>query len=229
MAITVVLASGGINSTVAAMRAKQTDDVHLFFVDYSQRAAQAQRDALRSIAKSLHWSVTAVKMPHVSELAAIPRQHESSKGAAPLLETPSRVPGLMSVMLGSAVQLAQRLGAERICVGTSEAADELENEHAPGQGRPDHRRDFFYVFNVMLENLQKSKTPIRLETPLIDLTRDEIVKLGDRYHTPFDLTYSCDGGTKPPCCSCAGCRARSKAFASANLLDPANVISGTHA
>jgi 7-cyano-7-deazaguanine synthase in queuosine biosynthesis len=129
------------------------------------------------------------------------------------------VPGLVTVLMGASVQVAQRVGATLIVVGSSEAADEAELGAAPGGGTPAQRRDTFYLYNVLLERLQRSKTPIRLEAPLWDLTRAEIIKLGMRYTTPFDFTYTCMTG-RSPCGACAECTARRNAFAAADLTDP---------
>jgi 7-cyano-7-deazaguanine synthase len=73
----------------------------------------------------------------------------------------------------------------------------------------------------MLEQLQRAKTPISLEAPLIDMSRAEIIKLGHRFNTPFDLTYSCREARDVACGECTGCSARAKAFQEAGLLDPA--------
>ena len=201
--------------------------------DIGQRAAGAQRGAARTLADAIGADFTDVELPHVARIMALQRPSTTATdagGQAPsahALNTISRVPALMSVLLGAAVQLAHRVGASVVQTGTSELADEIETESAPGQGSPDHRREFHYLFNVMLEQLQKVKSPIRLETPLIDLSRDEIIKLGMRYHTPFDLTYSCQEGQHLPCGSCPSCTARAKAFKAADLLDPAVTAGAT--
>jgi 7-cyano-7-deazaguanine synthase len=126
----------------------------------------------------------------------------------------------MSILLAAAVHLAQRLGATAVWTGASELADEIETESAPGQGTPDHRRDFFYLQGVMIEQLQRTKSPITIETPLIDLCRADILKLGTRYDTPFDLTYSCRTGRTTACGACPSCESRAKAFEAASLIDP---------
>ncbi len=223
MAEVVVLTSGGINSSVAAVCAQQAGPVHLLHVDFGQVAAAGQRAAVRALADALGAGFTGLDMPHVSKVAGIARDGagRAERQAAVRIDRVSSVPGLMPALLSAGVQLAHRLGATVVQTGASEHADELETESAPGRGSPDHRRDFFYLYQVMLEQLQRAKTPIRLETPLIDLSRSEILKLGQRSKTPFDLTYSCREARDAPCGQCNGCTARARAFKEAGLLDPA--------
>ncbi len=227
----VVLASGGINSTVAAIRAKQGDNsVHLLHVDYGQKPADPQKAAVRMIADNLGGEFTSIEMPHVGKIAALHRPvgpgiHASDAKRAYPIDSVSQVPTLITTLLGAGVQLAHRVAASSVHIGTSELADEIETEASPGRGTPDHRRDVFYLFNLLLEQLQRSKCPIKLETPLIDLTRADIVKLGARYNAPFELTFSCQSEREARCGSCASCMARTKAFKQADVIDPATMVS----
>jgi 7-cyano-7-deazaguanine synthase len=222
MAITVVLASGGINSTVAACRARQNADVYLVHVDYGQPQAAPQRVAVRKLAEHLRATFTSLDLPHVAQVANLGKpavEGSPAESAAAGLDIMSRVPGLVTVLLGASVQVAHRIGASLIHVGTSEAADEAEVGAVPGAGTPAHRRDVFYLYNVLLERLQRSKSPIRLEAPLWDLTRPEIIKLGMRYNTPFDYIYACLTG-RGACGNCADCVARNNAFSASEIADP---------
>ena len=227
MADTVVLTSAGLNSAVTAARAAQSGIVHLLHADFGQRPVGVQRGAGKALAAAIGAGFTSIELPHVSQIATLrkpassPAEVSVGEPTARTLTDVSQVPGLMAVILSAAVQVAHRLGAGVVQSGVSELADELETESAPGQGSPDHRREFHYLFNVLLEQLQKKKSPIRLETPLIDLAREDIIKLGMRYNTPFDLTYSCQEGQHLPCGCCPSCTARAKAFTVAGLTDPA--------
>ncbi|NOX58516.1 MAG: hypothetical protein GXP29_06620, partial [Planctomycetes bacterium] len=114
-----------------------------------------------------------------------------------------------------------------IVVGSSEAANEIETQSAPGEGTPHHRRDYYYLFNLLTEMSLGAKQQVKLETPLIDLARDEIIKLGTRFDTPFDLTHACQSNAETHCGTCPDCKARDRAFEQAGLLDPtASGISG---
>ena len=232
MASTVILASGGINSTVAAARAKQEGDIHLLHIDYGQKPADPQRAAVRMIADSLGGDFTSLELPHVNAIATLKKQtgagtNREQNLRQQTLESVSQIPSLITVMIGVATQLAHRVGAGAIHVGTSELADEIENQTAPGKGTPDHRRDMFYLHNLLLEQLQKTKTPIKLDAPLIDQSRGDIIKLGERYKAPLDLTFSCHNGREARCGSCPSCVARTKAFKEAEIADPADVVTAS--
>jgi len=226
MADVVVLASGGINSLVAAVRAQRAGNaVHLLHADFGQVSSVGQRAAVRAIAEAIGATLTSIELPHVLKIAAnkcTPAGKLVSEATADgLAGGASHVPGLAAALLSAGLQLATRVGASAVVSGASELANEQETESAPGCGVPDHRREFFYLAGMMFEHLQRSRTPIRIETPLVDLSRGEIIKLGHRDCAPFDLTYSCRAARDVACGQCACCVARAKAFAAANLLDPA--------
>jgi len=221
----VVLASGGINSTVVAARARQSGEVCLLFADYGQPSAAGQRAAVRAISEAIGAGFAAIEMPQVAKIAMIKRgaggriAHEAYAAAS--IGAVGQTPALAVGLLSAGVQLAYRVGASRVLVGASELANELETESAPGAGSPDHRREYFYLAGLMVEQLQRSRTPITFEAPVIDLSRAEIIKLGHRDGVPFDLTFSCRASRDVACGQCAACLARVKAFAAANLIDPA--------
>jgi 7-cyano-7-deazaguanine synthase len=218
----IVLCDGGINSAVTAARARRNADVHFLFVDHGQAAASAQRQSVEALADRLKARSMVIDLPHVGRFLGLRREATADDGAVNThIHAPSEIPGLMSAMLAAGLQLALRTGASTLQTGASESADEIESQSAPGAGSPDHRRDFFYLSNLLMEQLQGGKLRVVLETPLIDLSRDEIIKLGVRYETPFELLWSCKSNSRAPCGICRGCVARAKAFSAANVLDPA--------
>ncbi|GJM23683.1 MAG: hypothetical protein DHS20C16_00980 [Phycisphaerae bacterium] len=228
MADCIVLCSGGINSTVAATHAAREGDVHLLHVDFGQAAATVQRSAVREIAQVLECGVTDIDLPHLSAIAQLhrnanPQSAEPLDSATP--KTPkltlASVPLLMSELLGIGIQAAIRLGASAVVVGSSEAANEVETESAPGRGAPYLRQDYYYLFSRLTEMSVSTKNPVRLEMPLIDFTRDEIIKAGSRFNTPFDLTYACKSDLGTHCNTCPDCIARTQAFNAAKMHDPA--------
>ncbi len=218
----VVLCSGGINSTVAATHAAREHDVHLLHVDFGQKAATVQRRAVREIAQTLECGVSDIDLPHVAEIAGLNRsaKQQSGEAGSSVEITLASVPLLMTELLAVGVQTAARLGAAFVIVGSSEAANETETESAPGHGIAHLRQDYYYLQNRMLEMSVSAKKPLRIETPLIDFTRDEIIKIGSRYNTPFDLTYACKSDLGTHCGTCPDCVARDRAFERTGLLDP---------
>jgi 7-cyano-7-deazaguanine synthase len=60
-----------------------------------------------------------------------------------------------------------------------------------------------------------------VQTPLIDLTYADIVRLGERYRVPLQKTWSCRRGREQPCDHCFSCRQRARAFLQAGIVDTA--------
>jgi 7-cyano-7-deazaguanine synthase len=62
---------------------------------------------------------------------------------------------------------------------------------------------------------------VRIQAPLLRLSKERIVRLGDRLGVPWGLTWSCYAGGPTPCGRCDACRLRALGFRSAGLRDPA--------
>lgn len=224
----VVLCSGGINSTVAAVHAARERDVHLLHVDFGQVAATAQRSAVHDIAQAIGCDTIDIDLPHLTAIARLHRNANGQSGEHPdsaNQNTPkltvASVPLLMAELLGIGVQTAIRMGAASVIIGSSEAASETESEAGPGNGAAYLRQDYYYLFSRLTEMSVSARNPVHLETPLIDFTRDEIVKIGSRFDTPFDLTYACKTDLGTHCGTCIDCAARHRAFNAAKMQDPA--------
>ena len=122
MATSVVLANGGINSTVAAVCARRRAAVYLLHADFGQRQANAQRSAISAIAKAIDAVSVSIPLSHVGEIAAWKLPTASGSGddvadrvpASPTLSCVSDVPGLMMGLLSVAVHFAHRVGATTI-------------------------------------------------------------------------------------------------------------------
>ena len=92
-------------------------------------------------------------------------------------------------------------------------------------GYPDCRPEYFYKMTEALAYGSKLwteyKIPIQVKTPIIELSKMEIVKLGLRLKAPLELTWSCYQGGAVPCGSCDSCLLRAKGFEEAGVSDPA--------
>jgi len=65
---------------------------------------------------------------------------------------------------------------------------------------------------------------LTIQTPLLRLSKADIVRLGTRLRAPFELTHSCYMGTEPSCGECDACLLRLKGFAEAGMVDPVAYI-----
>ncbi len=220
----VILASGGIGSTVAAAWAARDAAVNLLHIDYDQPAAARQRAAVEALAAALPAErILTINLTHLTELddAGRTARRESPAASEKSPAVPAAPPGIMPTLLLAGVQWAFRVGASRVVCGASQVADEIEGEALPGEGRPDHRTEFFHAFNIMLESASPPRRKIAVEAPLVDMTRVEIIRLGTRFQAPFQLTWVCHRGLDVPCGECPQCQWTSKAFTTAGIADPA--------
>jgi 7-cyano-7-deazaguanine synthase len=127
------------------------------------------------------------------------------------------VPARNTIFLALALAWAEVLGAADIFIGVN-AIDY--------SGYPDCRPEFIAAFERMANLATKAgvegRTRIQIHTPLINLSKSEIIKLGRELGVDFALTHSCydpdDRGR--PCGLCDSCRLRLKGFADAGLQDP---------
>ena len=91
-------------------------------------------------------------------------------------------------------------------------------------GYPDCRPEFYEKIKGTLELGSKLWTeygvPIKVETPIINLSKAEIAVLGTDIGAPLEQTWSCYKGNEVPCGTCDSCILRAKGFAEADIPDP---------
>jgi 7-cyano-7-deazaguanine synthase len=223
----VVLLSGGLDSTTVLYVAKQKGfDVRCLIFDYGQRHRR-EIDAAKDIARltrcpfklikiKLPWKGSAlldkrIEVPEATRRPLRLRSGQASGGAIPVTYVPAR----NTIFLSFALSYAEAIGASRIFIGAN-AID--------FSGYPDCRPAYYKAFNRLSLRGTKSGVegrPIKIETPLIRLTKAGIIKCGMRLGVPYEQTWSCYKGGKTPCKVCDSCRLRAKGFAQARIKDPA--------
>jgi len=218
----VVLSSGGLNSAVLTSLAVQEQSVKLLHVRYGHRA-QTQETALfeKQAAFFNIKEKLILELPHFAALGNSARVNRKKQieDALAVGEGASNcwVPGLIGGLLNAAFGWASLIGAAKIFIGVS------EDLGPPGPRTrniyPDYSRECIQLHNHLLAEMSRGK-PIAIEAPLIDLSRTEIVKLGNRLGTPFELTWSCLSSGTQPCGGCVGCASRNRGFLDAAVPDP---------
>lgn len=124
------------------------------------------------------------------------------------------VPARNSIFLSLAASLAEAQGAEAIFIG----ANALDYS-----GYPDCRPEYLRSFEEMLRRGTKAGIEgkmIRIEAPLIRLSKKVIIELAHALGVPFQKTWSCYQGWDIPCGQCDSCRLRAKGFREAGMEDP---------
>lgn len=215
----VVLLSGGIDSTTTLAMAKQMGyDCTALTILYGQRHRREVESA-RTVAASL--GVTDHRTLELPD-NFFRGSSLTSKGDVPLdrdlsfdQSIPSTyVPARNLVFLSLAVGLAESIDAEAVFIGAT-AIDY--------SGYPDCRPEFIRSFQSTAELATKCGAeghPIRIMAPIIDMTKDQIIKKGTELGVDYGSTWSCYRGGDSPCMRCDSCLFREKGFREAGLKDP---------
>ena len=125
------------------------------------------------------------------------------------------VPARNSIFLAVALGVAEARGLDAVWIGVN-AIDY--------SGYPDCRPEFIEAFRGVAATGQKRGVdgdPIAIRTPLIECTKEQIVRLGIEHDAPLRLTWSCYRGGDRPCGRCDACELRARGFAAAGVADPA--------
>lgn len=214
----VVLLSGGLDSaTTLAIAIDQGFQAHALSFDYGQRHGIELESAQR-VAKSL-----AVKEHKIAKIdnhlfagsaltddVDVPKSRAASEIAAGIPVT--YVPARNIIFLAHALAYAESIGARDIFIGVN-ALDY--------SGYPDCRSEFIRAFEQMA-NLGTKSANFKIHTPLIDLTKAQIIRRAAELDVDLALTHSCydpspDGRA---CGLCDSCQLRRKGFREAGLEDP---------
>ncbi|MBC8311583.1 MAG: 7-cyano-7-deazaguanine synthase QueC [Candidatus Marinimicrobia bacterium] len=214
---TVILVSGGMDSCVTVATAIEDGYQPAFLhINYGQRTESRELIAFNEIAD--HYQVNQKLVVDLSHLARIGGSCLTDENIAiPIADLDSKdipisyVPFRNANILAAATSWAEVLGANAIFVGAVEE---------DSSGYPDCRRSFFDAFEDSIEKGTKPGTQIKIFTPLIYLSKKEIVVKGIKLNAPLDLTWSCYKNEDIPCGECDSCALRARGFEQAGIIDP---------
>lgn len=219
----VCLLSGGLDSTTCLAWARREGyECYALSFNYGQRHL-VELEAATKVAETLGAAEHKVaridlRMFGASALTAempVPKGRSSEEMSASIPVT--YVPARNTVFLAIGLAWAEALGAQDIVIGVN-ALDY--------SGYPDCRPEFIAAFEKMANLATRAgvegRMRLTIHTPLIRLTKAEIVKLGAELGIDFGLTHSCydpgEGGR--PCGACDSCLLRRKGFEDAGIPDP---------
>jgi len=223
----VVLLSGGVDSTTClAVAVGEGFEAHALSFDYTQRH-RAELNAAERAAKALGAAEHLVLEVPLGVIggSALTSAIDVPKDVAPE-EMRSRipvtyVPARNTVFLSLALAWAEVLGAADIFIGVN-ALDY--------SGYPDCRPEFIEAFeemaNLAIKESVEGRLRIRIHTPLIRMTKAEIIKLGVQMGVDFSITHSCydPDPLGRACGRCDSCILRLKGFAEAGVPDPTHYV-----
>jgi 7-cyano-7-deazaguanine synthase len=219
----VVLLSGGLDSYTAGAIAKAEGyELHALSVRYGQVHAleiEAARDVAKALGAVRHLELdvplSAIGGSALVGDGAIPKDRQIDAADIP----PTYVPARNTVFLSLALGWAEVIGAEAIVIGVN-ALDY--------SGYPDCRPDYLRAFERLASLATKAGVegrPLRVLSPLIDLSKAEIIRRGLTLGLDYGLTHSCydPAADGTPCGRCDSCVLRARGFRDAGVDDPALV------
>jgi 7-cyano-7-deazaguanine synthase len=221
----VALASGGLDSSAAiAIALKQGFEIHALSFDYGQRH-RCELDAARRVMKSLkvkNHVITAIDLRAVGGSAltadiAVPKGRNMDLKEIPVTYVPAR----NTIFLSFALGLCEVLQAQDIFIGVN-AIDY--------SGYPDCRPEFIEAFEKLANLATKAGVEgvanYRIHTPLLHMTKAQIILAGVEAGVDFSLTHSCYDPSPEglACGACDSCVLRRNGFEDAGVPDPTKYV-----
>ena len=221
----IILLSGGLDSTTCAAIAKKDGyDLHGLTINYGQKH-NYELKAAKLVAQNFKFNSHAIididlasfgGSSLVSKEIEVPKNRNLGiKDDIPSTYVPAR----NTVFLSIALAKAETINAFDIFIGVN-AIDY--------SGYPDCRPEFILQFekmmNVATKDAAQNIGEYKIHTPLIKLTKAEIIKKGQQLGIDYQITSSCYSPNKygQPCGQCDACKLRIKGFYDAGLADPLN-------
>lgn len=214
----IVLVSGGMDSCVtAAIAAAANCKLAFLHISYGQRTEERERKAFNDIAD--HFGVKDrldVSIEYLAKIGGSSLTDEAIAVSDADLESKtvptSYVPFRNANMLAIATSWAEVIGAAAIYIGAV---------FEDSSGYPDCRPQFYDAFQRTMNEGTKPDTHIEIRTPIIHLSKAEIVKRGLELDAPLHLTWSCYRSNGPAACgTCDSCALRLRGFAQTGVADP---------
>jgi 7-cyano-7-deazaguanine synthase len=213
----VVLLSGGMDSTLTATIARRDSaSIAAIHFNYRHRTEQRELRAFNDVADFL-----GIEERLVVDVDVLRKIGGSSLTDATIPVSPadlsnkeiptSYVPFRNGVFLSIAAGWSEVIGSGRIYIGAVEE---------DSSGYPDCRGVFFQALERAIELGTKPATSIKIVTPLISMSKADIVKKSVELNAPLHLTWSCYQSEDLACGECDSCALRLRGFARAGLTDP---------
>jgi len=211
----ICIISGGMDSALAAQIAKNDGyEIIALHFNYGQRTQNRELDSFKKIAKDLEAKETQiVDLDFFSQIgvnaltdSSIEVPTDGIKPGVPITYVPFR----NGIFLSIAAAVAQKYSAEALYIGVVEE---------DSSGYPDCRESFIKSINSAI-NLGLNDNDIEIKTPLIHLSKADIVKKSLELGVKLENTWSCYKNEDKACGVCDSCRLRLNGFKLAGVKDP---------
>lgn len=213
--LAVVLLSSGLDSVVTATIASRSYDLVLVHFNYGHRTEQVELERFKRLVQWFNpYKYFIIDLPFMKEIGG-------SSLVDSTLEVPldvsqkgipsTYVPFRNGIFLSIAAYIAEVMGAEAIFIGANQV---------DFSGYPDCRGQFLSAIEKAINEGTKPETQIKVVAPLLNCTKEEIVRIGVELGAPFELTWSCYVNNEIACGRCESCRLRLEGFRKAGVKDP---------
>ena len=217
----VVLLSGGLDSAVTlAHSVRDGNETVALSFRYGQRHTR-ELDSAKAVAKYYgieHRIIDIDLSMFRSSLTDMSKNIEKDRKDIGSDIPDTYVPARNIIMLSVAAGLCESLDASEIYIGANSV---------DYSGYPDCRKEFFDAFGEMIKKGTKAGVegrPVKVITPILKLSKAEIIRLGKKLNAPLHLTWSCYSGGDKACGHCDSCILRLKGFEEAGYTDEVEYI-----
>jgi 7-cyano-7-deazaguanine synthase len=212
----VVAVSGGLDSCVTAAIAQENHKLNFVHINYGQRTEKRESRAFFDLADFYNVkNRLIIDFSHLKQIGGSSLTDSSMEISLADLDKndipTSYVPFRNAHILAACISWAEILMADKVFIG---AVSE------DSSGYPDCTPDFFRAFQIAADLGTKPDTHITIETPVIDLSKTEIIQKGIELNAPLHLTWSCYKNEDEACGVCDSCALRLRGFQQAGIFDP---------
>lgn len=196
--VSVVLSSGGVESSTLLRWEARERAVVALFVDHGQKAAAAERSAVRAQCRALGREAVELDLARAGEV------FRGGGAWRPHIPFPHR----NLVLLALGLSYAARIGARRLCLALN---------HADTRAYPSAAAPFLEAFGALARTLEPG---VAVAVPFLEFDKTAVARIGRELGVDFTTTYSCLLGHRRHCGSCPQCRLRRAALLDAGIPEP---------
>ena len=204
----VCILSGGMDSTLASYMAKNEGyEIIAVHYNYGQRTEKKELEAFRNICRELDVKEKyEIDIPFFTQIGASALTDTSIEIPTGGIEDGvpiTYVPFRNGIFLSIATAIAEKHNAQTLFIGVVQE---------DSSGYPDCTDTFIDKMQSAMNQGTKEETKLTIQTPLVDMTKEEIVKKALELDVPLQYTWSCYANEDKACGVCDSCRLRLKGF-----------------
>ncbi|MFH1054753.1 MAG: 7-cyano-7-deazaguanine synthase QueC [Candidatus Altiarchaeota archaeon] len=203
------------SAVAAAVAMRDGFEIYALTFDYGQRHRRELESARKIVRhyKAKEHKILKISLDKIGGSSLTDRRMKIPKKKTKGIPS-TYVPARNTILLSYALAFAEVAGADAIYIGAN---------HIDYSGYPDCRLEYYRAFQN-LANLATKRAvdgnPVKIRTPLLQMSKEEIIREGVKLKVPFEVTWSCYNGGKKACGRCASCILRLEGFKKAGYEDP---------